>query len=54
VCVDVLVNPLELGQTCEISNAYVGMTDKLSTHAIIHRLTKEQQTITRLNYKGKV
>ncbi|MFK4378153.1 hypothetical protein ABH948_003560 [Bacillus sp. RC218] len=47
------MNSLQLGQTCEISNAYVGMTDKLPTHVIVHRLTKEQQTITRLNYKRK-
>ncbi|SEG89114.1 hypothetical protein SAMN04487919_1734 [Bacillus sp. ok061] len=39
----VLMNSLQPGQTCEISNAYVGMTDKVPTRVIIHRLTKEQQ-----------
>lgn len=37
------MNSLQPGQTCEISNAYVGMTDKLPTRVIVHRLTKEQQ-----------
>ncbi|EJV73768.1 IS4 family transposase [Bacillus cereus] len=40
---EVLMNSLQPGQTCEISNAYVGMTDKLPTRVIVHRLTKEQQ-----------
>ncbi|MES5949131.1 IS4 family transposase [Bacillus toyonensis] len=40
---EVLMNSLQPGQTCEISNAYVGMTDKVPTRVIIHRLTKEQQ-----------
>ncbi|SCV20778.1 IS231 transposase [Bacillus cereus] len=40
---EVLMNSLQPGQTCEISNAYVGMTDKVPTRAIVHRLTKEQQ-----------
>ena len=39
---EVLMNSLQLGQTCEISNAYVGMTDKVPTRVIVHRLTKEQ------------
>ncbi len=37
------MNSLQPGQTCEISNAYVGMTDKVPTRVIVHRLTKEQQ-----------
>jgi hypothetical protein len=37
---EVLMNSLQPGQTCEISNAYVGMTDKVSTRVIVHRLTK--------------
>ncbi|KZD29411.1 Mobile element protein [Bacillus cereus] len=37
------MNSLRPGQTCEISNAYVGMTDKVPTRVIVHRLTKEQQ-----------
>ncbi|HDR4903197.1 TPA: IS4 family transposase [Bacillus cereus] len=40
---EVLMNSLQPGQTCEISEAYVGMTDKVPTRVIIHRLTKEQQ-----------
>ncbi|MGM2416647.1 IS4 family transposase [Bacillus cereus group sp. BceL062] len=40
---EVLMNSLQSGQTCEISNAYVGMTDKVPTRVIVHRLTKEQQ-----------
>ncbi len=40
---EVLMNSLQPGQTYEISNAYVGMTDKVPTRVIIHRLTKEQQ-----------
>ncbi|EJV74415.1 IS4 family transposase [Bacillus cereus] len=40
---EVLMNSLQPGQTCEISNAYVGMTDKLPTRVVVHRLTKEQQ-----------
>lgn len=37
------MNSLQPGQTCEISDAYVGMTDKVPTRVIVHRLTKEQQ-----------
>jgi len=37
------MNSLQPGQTYEISNAYVRMTDKVPTRVIIHRLTKEQQ-----------
>ncbi|MBE4942500.1 IS4 family transposase, partial [Bacillus thuringiensis] len=40
---EVLMNSLQPGQTCEISNAYVGMNDKIPTRVIVHRLTKEQQ-----------
>ncbi|OJE41869.1 transposase [Bacillus proteolyticus] len=40
---EVLMNSLQLGQTYEISDAYVGMTDKVPTRVIVHRLTKEQQ-----------
>ncbi|WJE55565.1 IS4 family transposase (plasmid) [Bacillus cereus] len=38
-----LMNSLQPGQTCEISNAYVRMKDKVQTRVIVHRLTKEQQ-----------
>lgn len=37
------MNSLQLGQTCEIPDAYVGMTDKVPTRVIVHRITKEQQ-----------
>ena len=37
------MNSLQPGQTYEISDAYVGMIDKLPTRVIVHRLTKEQQ-----------
>jgi len=40
---EVVMNSLQPGQTCEISNTYVGMTDKVPTRVIVHRLTKEQQ-----------
>ncbi|MEB2588767.1 IS4 family transposase [Bacillus cereus] len=40
---EVLMNPLQPGQTCEIFDAFVGMTDKVPTRVIVHRLTKEQQ-----------
>ncbi|ANP80137.1 transposase [Bacillus sp. B25(2016b)] len=40
---EVLMNSLQPEQTHEIFNAYVGMTDKVSTRVIVHRLTKEQQ-----------
>ncbi|HDR6219001.1 TPA: IS4 family transposase [Bacillus cereus] len=40
---EVLMNSLQPGQTCETSNAYVGMTYKVPTRVIVHRLTKEQQ-----------
>ncbi|PEK05674.1 IS4 family transposase [Bacillus toyonensis] len=40
---EVLMNSLQPGQTYEISDAYVGMTDKVPTRVIVHRLTKEQQ-----------
>jgi len=40
---EVLMNSLQPGQTYEISDAYVGMIDKLPTRVIVHRLTKEQQ-----------
>ncbi|EJQ19601.1 hypothetical protein IE9_05698 [Bacillus cereus BAG4X12-1] len=40
---EVLMNSLQPGQTCEIPNTYVGMTDKVPTRVIFHRLTKEQQ-----------
>ncbi|MBG9517514.1 transposase [Bacillus thuringiensis] len=38
-----VMNSLEPGQTYEISNAYVGMADKVPTRVIVHRLTREQQ-----------
>ncbi|OUB25347.1 IS4 family transposase, partial [Bacillus thuringiensis serovar pirenaica] len=40
---EVLMNSLQPGKTYEISDAYVGMTDKIPTRVIVHRLTKEQQ-----------
>ncbi|HDV8369908.1 TPA: IS4 family transposase [Bacillus cereus] len=40
---EVLMNSLQPGQTCEIFDAFVGMTDKVPTRVIVHRLTKEQQ-----------
>ncbi|MED3319427.1 IS4 family transposase [Bacillus wiedmannii] len=41
--IETLMNSLQSGETCEVSNAYVGMTDKVPTRVIVHRLTKEQQ-----------
>ncbi|GLV67219.1 IS4 family transposase [Bacillus mycoides] len=38
-----LMNSLHSGQTYEITDAYVGMNDKVPTRVIFHRLTKEQQ-----------
>ncbi|MED2915233.1 IS4-like element IS231Y family transposase [Bacillus thuringiensis] len=46
---EVLMNSLQPGQTYEISDAYVGMTDKVPTRVIVHRLTKEQQQQQRLD-----
>ncbi|MEB9822040.1 IS4 family transposase [Bacillus cereus] len=40
---EVLMNSLQPGQTCEIFDAFVGMTDKVPTRVIVHPLTKEQQ-----------
>ncbi|MEY6553303.1 IS4 family transposase [Bacillus cereus] len=40
---EVLMNSFQPGQTCEIFDAFVGMTDKVPTRVIVHRLTKEQQ-----------
>ncbi|MGG5741510.1 IS4 family transposase [Bacillus cereus group sp. IBL03679] len=40
---EALMNSLQPGQTYEISDAYVGMTDKVPTRVIVHRLTDEQQ-----------
>lgn len=40
--IEVLINSLQPGKTCEISNVYVGMTDRIPTRVIVHRLTKEQ------------
>ncbi|EOO04666.1 hypothetical protein IAW_06070 [Bacillus cereus str. Schrouff] len=37
------MNSLQPGQTYENAYAYVGMTDKELTRAIVHRLTKQQQ-----------
>ncbi len=37
------MNSLQPGQTYEISDAYVGMTDKVPARVIVHRLTDEQQ-----------
>ncbi|MBJ8056712.1 IS4 family transposase, partial [Bacillus cereus] len=38
-----LMNSLRSGQTHEITDAYVGMSDKIPTRIIVHRLTEEQQ-----------
>ncbi|PFX64765.1 IS4 family transposase [Bacillus toyonensis] len=38
-----LMNSLHPGQTYEITDAYVGMNDKVPARVIVHRLTKEQQ-----------
>ncbi|MGG0208439.1 IS4 family transposase [Bacillus mycoides] len=38
-----LMNFLHSGQTYEITDAYVGMSDKVPTRVIVHRLTEEQQ-----------
>ncbi|MGN4719188.1 IS4 family transposase [Bacillus cereus group sp. MYBK226-2] len=40
---EALMNSLQPGQTYEISDAYVGMTDKVPTRVIVHQLTDEQQ-----------
>lgn len=37
------MNSLQPGQTYEITGAYVGLSDKLRTRVIVHRLTEEQQ-----------
>ncbi len=37
------MSSLHPGQTYEISDAYVGMIDKVPTRVIVHRLTDEQQ-----------
>ena len=48
------MNSLQPGQTYEISDAYVGMTDKVPARVIVHRLTKNNnKTITRSNGKRK-
>ena len=48
------MSSLQPGQTCEIADAYVGMTDKVPTRVIVHRLTKNNnKTITRSNCKKK-
>ncbi|NWK69131.1 hypothetical protein HWX41_08520 [Bacillus paramycoides] len=39
------MNSLQPGQTCKISNAYVGMTDKVPIHVIIRQLTKKDYKI---------
>lgn len=40
---EVLRNFLQPGLSYEISDAYVGMADKVPTRVIVHRLTDEQQ-----------
>ncbi len=40
---EVLMSSLQPGQIYEIFDAYVGMTDKVPTRIIVHRLTDEQQ-----------
>ncbi|MFK4323282.1 hypothetical protein ABH946_006063 [Bacillus sp. RC145] len=40
---EALMNSLQPGQTYEISDAYVGMIDKVPARVIVHRLTEEQQ-----------
>lgn len=37
-----IMNQLQPGQTYEISEAYVGLYQKLPTRVILHRLTEEQ------------
>ncbi|MMZ58816.1 Transposase DDE domain protein [compost metagenome] len=37
------MNALQPGQTYEITDAYIGMSEKLPARVIIHRLTEEQQ-----------
>ncbi|OFD00302.1 hypothetical protein BTGOE7_58240 [Bacillus thuringiensis] len=39
------MSSLQPGQTCEIADAYVGMTDKVPTRVIVHRLTKQQKRL---------
>ncbi|MFD5173380.1 IS4 family transposase, partial [Bacillus mycoides] len=41
--VEKLMNSMQPGQTYEITDAYVGMSDKVQTRVIVHRLTEEQQ-----------
>ncbi|ANP80134.1 transposase [Bacillus sp. B25(2016b)] len=43
VDMEVVMNSLQPGQTHEISDAYVGMVDKVLARVIVHRLTAEQQ-----------
>ncbi|MGE7431689.1 IS4 family transposase [Bacillus thuringiensis] len=43
VDMEVVMNSLQPGQTYEISDAYVGMVDKVPARVIVHRLTEEQQ-----------
>ncbi|QWG51192.1 IS4 family transposase [Bacillus mycoides] len=40
---EMVMNSLQPGQTCEIADAYVGMIDKVPARVIVHRLTKQQQ-----------
>ncbi|EAL15996.1 transposase (IS4 family) (plasmid) [Bacillus cereus G9241] len=42
---EVLMNSLQPGQTYEMSDAYVGMTDKVPTRVIVHRITAEQKRL---------
>ncbi len=42
---DGFISSFQSGQTCKISNAYVGMTDKIPTRVIVHRLFNEQQRL---------
>ncbi|MFK4330550.1 hypothetical protein ABH955_001202 [Bacillus sp. RC240] len=41
--IEALMISLQPGQTYEISDAYVGMIDKVPARVIVHRLTEEQQ-----------
>lgn len=44
------MNSMQPGQTYDIADAYVGMSDKVQTHVIVHRLTeKEQKNVYKIN-----
>jgi hypothetical protein len=43
VDIEKLMNSMCPGQTYEITDAYVGMNDKVQTRVIVHRLTEAQK-----------